>query len=266
MPYLIDTHSHLDGEEFTADIASVIGRAQDAGVKKILIPNINANTVVGIKNLCSQYKDVLHPMIGLHPEDVNGDSMSVLDTMEQELQQPNDYIAIGEIGLDYYWDETYKEMQKTVFKRQVSWSKEYGLPLMIHTRSAHADMVETMSEAAESGILGKGGVFHCFAGTAEEAGELLAFDKFMLGIGGIVTFKKSTLPAVLKECVPLSRIVLETDSPYMAPVPYRGKRNESAYVAEVARKLAEVYECSYEEVIRQTYENAVRVFGDKLAI
>ncbi len=261
--YLMDTHAHLDGEEFAEDIAEVIERAKAAGVHKILIPNINGNTTEGVKSLCKQYAGMLHPMIGLHPEDVSCDSMQVLDTMETELQQPNDFIAIGEIGLDYYWDASQKELQKYVFRRQALWSNRYSLPLMIHTRSAHSDMVEIMTDLKEHGEIQHGGVFHCFAGTAEEAKDLLAFDGFMLGIGGIVTFKKSTLPDVLREVVPLSRIVVETDSPYMAPVPNRGKRNESAYVADVARKLAEIYNCTPEEVAIQTTRNAAMVFGAK---
>ncbi len=266
MSYLIDTHTHLDGEEFADDIQEVIRRAQEAGVSKMLIPNINADTLSGITTLCNTHKGVLYPMVGLHPEDVKDDYTNVLDKLEQELQQSNGFIAIGEIGLDYYWDVTYKKIQIEAFKRQVGWSGKYGLPLMIHTRSAHSDMVGIMREASDNNRLNHGGVFHCFAGTAEEAEELLAFNGFMLGIGGIVTFKKSTLPDVLKEAVPLSRIVLETDSPYMAPVPFRGKRNESAYVVHVAQKIADIYECGIEEVIHQTTQNARRVFGDKIAI
>ncbi len=266
MQYLIDTHAHLDGEEFADDISGVIDRAHISGIHKILIPNVNSATTAQVKALCSQFPQTLHPMIGLHPEDVKTDYTSVLDEMEHELQQPNEFIAIGEIGLDYYWDTTYKEEQIAAFKRQVSWSERYELPLMIHTRSAHKDMVETMLEAAKNNALQYGGVFHCFAGTEEEAGEFLQFDGFMLGIGGIVTFKKSTLPLVLQKVVPLTRIVLETDSPYMAPVPNRGKRNESSFIIHVAQKIANIYECDVEHVIQQTTQNAVKVFGSKTAI
>ncbi len=266
MQYLIDTHAHLDGEEFANDISEVIDRAHISGIHKILIPNVNATTTTQVKELCSKFPRTLHPMIGLHPEDVKKDYTRVLEEMEKELQQANNFIAIGEIGLDYYWDTTYKEEQIAVFKRQVSWSERYGLPLMIHTRSAHKDMVEIMQEAANANTLNHGGVFHCFAGTAEEANDFLKFNGFMLGIGGIVTFKKSPLPSVLKETVPLTRIVLETDSPYMAPVPNRGKRNESSYLTYVAQKIADIYECSIDEVISQTTQNAVKVFGCKIAV
>ncbi len=266
MQYLIDTHAHLDGEEFSGDISVVIDRAQASGIHKILIPNVNSATTAQVKELCSKFPRTLHPMIGLHPEDVKTDYTRVLEEMEEELQQANAFIAIGEIGLDYYWDTTYKEEQISAFKQQIEWGHKYIKPLMIHTRSAHADMIAIMKEAADTGILNHGGVFHCFAGTVEEANEFLNFNGFMLGIGGIVTFKKSTLPAVLKESVPLTRIVLETDSPYMAPVPNRGKRNESANIAFIAQKIADIYECSLEEVIQQTTQNATSVFGDKIAI
>ncbi len=266
MQYLIDTHAHLDGEEFNNDISEVIDRAQASGIHKILIPNVNSATTSQVKELCRKFPQTLHPMIGLHPEDVKTDYTRVLEKMEEELQQTNDFIAIGEIGLDYYWDTTYKEEQIAAFKQQIEWGNIYIKPLMIHTRSAHADMISIMKEAADSGILNHGGVFHCFAGTTEEANEFLNFNGFMLGIGGIVTFKKSTLPTVLKESVPLTRIVLETDSPYMAPAPNRGKRNESANIAFIAQKIADIYECSLEDVIQQTTQNAMTVFGEKIVI
>lgn len=259
-PYFIDTHAHIDGEEFIDDFEDTVKRALGSNVKKIFIPNINAGTIDRIDKLCDSKQGILYPMIGLHPEDVKPENIEMLNDMEERLSSHNSYIAIGEIGLDYYWDDTYKDLQKEVFRRQIDWSVEYGLPLMIHTRAAHSDMVEII-ELANKEHQGKlSGVFHCFAGSIEEAQDLLKFENFMFGIGGIVTFKKSSLPEVLKSTIPLERIVLETDAPYMAPVPHRGKRNESAYIKDIAEKLAEIYECDVEHVMVQTTNNALKVF------
>lgn len=257
---MIDTHTHLDGEEFVEDLEQVLQRAQEAGVEKMFLPNVNEATWPRLYSLCQQYTQVLYPMIGLHPEDVNPtqrDVTQVLDDMEALLQRGIPVIGIGEVGLDFYWDETYRQEQLDAFERQVEWGVRYHLPLMIHARNAQRELVEVISHHAEEGLRG---VFHCFTGTADEARELLAFDGFLLGIGGVLTFKKSKLPDVLREAVPLSRIVLETDSPYMAPVPHRGQRNESAFVVEVARRLADVYEVGVEEVDRVTTENAKKLF------
>lgn len=258
--YLIDTHAHLDGDEFLDDLNEVIQRAKDCNVQKIFIPNINANSLERIKQITKVHKGTLYPMIGLHPEDVNYEYSETLDLMENDLKNQNFYIGIGEIGLDYYWDDTKKEQQKKAFARQVEWGIKYDLPLMIHTRSAHKDMITIMAEAQTRHTGKLKGVFHCFAGTADEAREMQSIDNFMIGIGGIVTFKKSQLPETIREAIPLSRIVLETDSPYMAPVPHRGKRNESSFVDNVAEKLAEIFGCRKEDVIRQTTDNALSVF------
>lgn len=257
---MIDTHTHLDGEEFVKDLEQVLQRAQEAGVEKMFLPNVNEATWPRLYSLCQQHPQVLYPMIGLHPEDVNPtqrDVTQVLDDMETLIQSSISVIGIGEVGLDFYWDETYRQEQLDAFERQVEWGVRYHLPLMIHARNAQRELVEVVSRHAEEGLRG---VFHCFTGTADEARELLAFDGFLLGIGGVLTFKKSKLPDVLREAVPLSRIVLETDSPYMAPVPHRGQRNESAFVVEVARRLADVYEVGVEEVDRVTTENAKKLF------
>lgn len=261
---MIDTHAHLDGEEFAEDITEVIQRAKDAGVEKIFLPNVNEDTLQPIIHLCAAYPGYLYPMIGLHPEEVNPTKIDVdatLDAMESILESHdlmNTCVAIGEVGLDFYWDKTYKEKQIEVFERQITWAIKYHLPLMIHARNAHAELVEIISKYQSKNNLT--GVFHCFTGTEEEATQLLSFPNFALGIGGVLTFKKSKLPEVLKSAVPLSRIVLETDSPYMAPVPHRGKRNESAFVSLVAAKLAEIYDISLQEVERQTNLTVARIF------
>lgn len=255
---LIDTHAHLYGEEFAEDTDAVIERARQVGVDKIFLPNINAGTVEPMLRLCRRYPGYLYPMLGLHPTDLEPDYRQVLDNMERRLQDVHPYIAVGEVGLDYYWSRTYYTEQQEAFQRQVDWAVRYGLPLMIHSRSAHAELVDIMrTRCAAHGLRG---VFHCFAGTPEEAEELLAFDGFMLGIGGVLTYKKSPLPETLS-VVPLTRVVLETDAPYLAPVPCRGKRNESAWVRHTAEALAVIYKVTPDEVASVTSANAVRVFG-----
>ena len=257
---MIDTHTHLDGDEFLSDLDEVIARAQAAGVEKMFLPNVNEETWPRISHLCEIYPQVLYPMIGLHPEDVDPTKRNitqVLDDMEALLEQGVPVIGIGEVGLDFYWDQTYQKEQIEAFERQIEWAIKYHLPLMIHARNAHTELVNIISKHSADHLTG---VFHCFTGTEEEASQLLSFSGFALGIGGVLTFKKSKLPDVLKSVVPLSRIVLETDSPYMAPVPYRGKRNESAFVRNVAEKLAEVYDTSLEEVEQQTNLNVSRIF------
>ena len=219
---IIDTHTHLDGEEFADDRQEVIERAREAGVCKVFIPAIDLPSVTTVMQVCSANPGYAYPMIGLHPEEVRADWQQVLDEMKQLLlanllstTQPH-AIAIGEVGLDYYWSREF----------------EKELP---------------------------GGVFHCFTGNEKEAAELLRFDRFLLGIGGVLTFKKSHLPEVIKT-IPLERIVLETDSPYMAPVPMRGKRNEPAFTAHVLQKMAEAYGMSSEDVAAQTTANAMQLF------
>ena len=256
---LIDTHSHLDGEEFASDLEQVLERAEASGVGKIFIPNISPETLPSVDRLCREHEGVLYPMIGLHPENIGtqADDDAFMSLMRSRLAADNKYIAIGEVGLDFYWDASRKDEQERVFSMQVDMASEFGLPLMIHARSAHESLVKEMERHRETMLTG---VFHCFTGTDEEAEQLLSYPGFMLGVGGVLTFRKSALPDVLSRSVPLSRIVLETDSPYMAPVPHRGKRNESSFVADVAEKLASVYGVSREEVEDVTTANALKVF------
>lgn len=253
----IDTHSHIYGPEFSEDIAEVIARAKEAGVDKVLLPNINSETVQPMLDLCQQYPGYLFPMIGVHPEDLAEDYQKQLDDMHVLLKEGHPYIAIGEIGLDYYWEATRSEEQKDAFEQQVSWAAEHHLPLMIHTRSAHQDLVEIMKRHEGEHLKG---VFHCFGGTREEAEELLRFDGFVLGIGGVLTYKKSKLHEVVKE-IPLSRIVIETDAPYLAPVPCRGKRNEPAFARHTLERLADIYKVTPEEVMKRTNDNVLSIFN-----
>ena len=259
---IIDTHTHLDGEEFAADRHEVIGRARQAGVAKVFVPAIDLPSVSTVLDVCTAFPGYAYPMIGLHPEEVRVDWQEVLSKMKQlliaNLQSsvlPH-VIAIGEVGLDYYWSREYEKEQLAAFEQQVLWSIETRLPLMIHCRKAQQEIVHLLKHY-ESDL--PGGVFHCFTGNEKEAAELLRFDRFLLGIGGVLTFKKSHLPEVIRE-IPLSRIVLETDSPYMAPVPMRGKRNEPAFTAYVLEKMAAAYGLDPEVVARQTTSNAMQLF------
>lgn len=251
---IIDTHSHLDGEEFADDLPEVIQRAKEAQVEKILVPNVNLQGLQHLIEVCDSYKGYLYPMIGLHPEDVKNDYQTQLDQMQAILEEnPSKFTAIGEVGLDFYWDETYRKEQMDAFEQQIQWAKQYNKPLMIHARNAFQELVDMMESHRNDNLTG---VFHCFTGTEEEAQKLLTFEGFKLGIGGVLTFKKSTLPEVLKNVVPLSRIVVETDSPYLAPVPHRGKRNESAFIIEIIKRLTEIYACNMENIATETKKNA----------
>ena len=234
----IDTHTHLDGEEFAADRAEVMARAREAGVGKVFLPAIDIKSTEAILDVCRQYPGYAYPMVGLHPEEVRADWREVLAQMKQYLKPENRFIAIGEVGLDYYWSREFEQEQLDAFEEQVKWSVETRLPLMSHCRKGQNEMVQLLRRYKNDL---PGGVFHCFTGNEHEAEELLQFDRFVLGIGGVLTFKKSHLPEVLPAAVPLDRIVIATDSPYMAPVPMRGQRNESAYVKFVLQRLAEAY-------------------------
>lgn len=255
--FFIDTHTHLDGEEFAADRAEVMARAREAGVGKVFLPAIDLKSADAVLAVCRDYPDYAYPMLGLHSEEVRADWRDVLAQMKQRLTPNNRFIAIGEVGLDYYWSREFAEEQLEAFEEQVRWSVETRLPLMIHCRKGQNEMVQLLRRYKDAL---PGGVFHCFTGNAHEAEELLAFDRFVLGIGGVLTFKKSHLPEVLPTVVPLDRIVLETDSPYMAPVPMRGQRNESAYVRYVLQQLAEAYGVSEDVVADTTTATAKRVF------
>ncbi len=263
---MIDTHAHIDGEEFGEDFTEVLSRAQQAGVERIFLPAIDLSSSRRILALCRDYPDYLYPMLGLHPEEVKEDyrdELAELKTLIRDSLYGGDkLLAIGEVGLDFYWSREYQEQQMDAFRSQVEWSIEMGLPLMLHCRKAQNEMVKMLREY-ESQL--RGGVFHCFTGNEHEAEELLAFDNFVLGIGGVLTFKKSPLPDVLPRVVPLERIVLETDSPYMAPVPMRGKRNESAYVRFVVERLAEAYGVTPSEVERVTNATCRRIFSYQCA-
>ena len=259
---LIDTHTHLYDEAFDADRRAAVGRALEAGVTKMLLPNINPDTVEPMLAMCREWPGTFYPLIGLHPEDVRDDWADVLAGMFPGEGGSGEaacgpYVGIGEVGLDFYWDTTYRLQQLEAFDWQVRRAVACGLPLVIHQRAAFGELLDVMQLYRTDCPTG---IFHCFGGTAEEAEALLAFDGFMLGIGGTVTYKKSTLPDVLRSVVPVSRIVVETDSPYLAPVPHRGQRNETSYIVDTTKKLADIYGLPADEMAAITTANAQRVF------
>jgi TatD DNase family protein len=282
---MIDTHCHLDGEEYNDDLSEVISRAAEAGVEKMFVPAIDLPSSRRIIALCSQYPGRLYPMVGLHPEEVHADWREQLAELRSLLaahssvgdaaphsrsencgsaavhDETPSWLAIGEVGLDFYWSREFEQEQLQAFEEQVRWSVETRLPLMIHCRKAQNEMVAILKRYADDL---PGGVFHCFTGNEIEARQLLEFPRFVLGIGGVLTFKKSHLPEVLPDAVSLDRIVLETDAPYMAPVPHRGQRNEPAFVANVLHRLAQAYAVTPEEAAARTNANVSRVFGISL--
>lgn len=256
MNKFIDTHTHLFCEEFCEDVDAAIARAVDAGVERLCLPCIKLETLPALLSLCERHPGICYPMIGLHPTDVTPDYKAELDVMEKILRADNRFIAVGEVGLDFYWSEEFRKEQFEAFEAQIAWAKEYSLPLVIHSRSAFKELSEVMEEHRSAGLMG---VFHCFSGDETEAQALLSHEGFYLGVGGVLTYKKSNLRDVLST-VPLERVVLETDSPYLAPVPHRGKRNESSYIPHIAEALAAVYGCTVERVAQVTTENALSLF------
>lgn len=254
---LIDTHSHLFLDDFSEDFPQVMERAKQAGVTSVFMPNIDSTTIEPLLSVCAAYPGYCFPMIGLHPTSVNESYKEELDVVRKWLETSTQFVALGEIGLDFYWDKTFEKEQLAVFEQQIEWALEYSLPVVIHSRDAFDAIYKVMERYKGTALTG---IFHSFTGTAEEAARLLEFRGFMLGINGVVTFKKSTLPEALLS-VPLERIVLETDSPYLTPAPNRGKRNESAYVKDTMLKVAALYAMAPEQVSEVTSQNALKVFG-----
>lgn len=253
---LVDTHTHLYDERLMAD-EQQISRAVEAGVQRMYMPNCNSETVDGMLRLADKWPGHCLPMMGLHPCYVKDDYRSELETVAKWMEQ-REFAAIGEIGLDYYWDLTWKVQQHEAFREQIDLALKYSLPIVIHSRESTQDCIDVVREK-QNGALS--GVFHCFSGTIEEAKQVIELG-FYLGIGGVVTYKKSTLADVVRE-IPLEYIVLETDAPYLAPVPYRGKRNESAYIPTIAAMIAEIKGISIEEVAAMTTANANKLFQYK---
>ena len=258
-PFFIDTHCHINEPEFSEDLDQVVARARESGVGLMLLPSVNTESPASIIDVCNRWPDCTRPMIGLHPEDVKDDYEDVLARMHSVLKnsEKGEWMAVGEVGLDYYWSREFEKEQLIAFERQVEWSIETCLPLMIHCRKAQNEMVKLLRKYEKEL---PGGVFHCFTGNQHEAEELLQFDRFVLGIGGVSTFKKSHLAEDLAAVVPLSRLVLETDAPYMAPAPHRGERNESSFIPFIIKRLADAYGVTEEELASKTTETAKRIF------
>ena len=281
---MIDTHCHIDEEAFEPDREEVIARQQQSGVQAMIVPGVNVASINSVMELCHAHPGYCYPALGLHPEDVKADWREQLATVEAAIRAHRDeLVAIGEIGLDYYWDKTYKEEQKEVLRRQLLLARELNLPVILHNREATEDILSIVNTIAndqspitndQSPITNNQlrGVFHCYSGSKETA-EIILKMGFYLGIGGVLTFKNSKLSETLRELNQseiknqqseiLNRLLLETDAPYMAPTPHRGERNESRFMALVAERLAQVLNVSVDEIIEATSANARQLFGIK---
>lgn len=254
-PMLTDTHTHLYSEAFDEDRKEMIERALDLGIDRFFIPAIDKSYTKAMYELEEQYPEYMHLMMGLHPTSVQENFEAELDHVEAQFEQRK-FIAVGEIGIDLYWDKSTLGIQKVAFKRQIQLAKKYELPIVIHCRDAFDEIFEVLEEEQDDALFG---IFHCFTGTLEQARRVISFG-MKLGIGGVVTFKNGKIDQFLHE-IDISNIVLETDAPYLTPAPHRGKRNESSYLQLVAAKVAEVYGISEKEVAKITTQNSKEVFG-----
>ncbi len=253
---LMDTHLHLYAPEFLDDIDEVIKKAHSQGVTVFVLPNIDAQSIEPMNTLCAKYKNFF-PLMGLHPCYVKEDYQEQLALIKQELFNSNNkYFGVGEIGIDLYWDKTFLNQQREVFKTQITWAKQKQLPIVIHARDSFDEIFEIMDQENDENLKG---IFHCFTGTLAQAHKIIEYGGFKLGIGGVVTFKKSGVDEVVKQ-LDLQHLVLETDSPYLAPVPFRGKRNEPAYLPFIAQKVCEIKNESIETISEITSKNAQQIF------
>ncbi len=256
---LIDTHCHLYLPEFDVDREEMLQRADDAGVKKFFLPNIDSNSIDSLLQLSKEHSSTCYPMVGLHPCSVKENWKTEIEKIQTLLFDSNfKWFGIGETGLDYYWDKSFVDRQKENFQLHVDWAKKLQLPIIIHSRDSLSDSIEMIKKKKDENLTG---IFHCFSGNEEEAKQIMDLD-FFLGIGGVVTFKNGGLDKVLEK-IPLTHVVLETDSPYLAPAPHRGKRNESSFLKLVVKKIAEVKNIDVEEVAAITTANALKVFKIK---
>ena len=251
---LTDTHTHLYADEFASDLQQVVENAYAKDVKYFLLPNIDSTTIKRMKELCKTYPNNMFPMMGLHPTSVNDNYHKELQLVLKELET-NKYYAVGEVGIDLYWDKSFQKEQNFVFRYQIELAREFKLPLVIHTRRSFDEVIHIIEETNADGLTG---VFHCFGGTWEEAMRIKELG-FKFGIGGVVTFKNSGLDKIVDH-LDLEDILLETDSPYLTPIPFRGSRNESAYIHIIAQKVADLKGVSIEEVAKVTTQNARDLF------
>ena len=279
---MIDTHCHIDEEAFASDREEVIARQRENGVQAMIVPGVNGASIETVLDVCHRHPNYCYPALGLHPEDVKADWEEQLATVESAIREHrNELVAIGEIGLDYYWDKTFKEEQKEVLRRQLVLARELDLPVILHNRESTEDIMRLVHDTANEKLKMKNeelkplrGVFHCFNGSKETAQQILDLG-FYLGIGVVLTFKNCKLADTLSELntkwsndqineqMVLDKIVLETDAPYMAPVPHRGERNESRFMELVAERLAEIFQCPKQYIIDATSANAKQLFGLK---
>lgn len=254
--HLIDTHSHIYGDQFTEDIDLVVARCLEQGVKQVVLPNIDVESISQVDGLTAKFPDVMHPMMGLHPCSVKENYLDELKVIKNALDKGN-YCGIGEIGIDLYWDKTFLNEQKEAFKIQCGWAVERKQPIVIHVRDSFDEIFEVLDEIHTPELFG---VFHCFTGTLAQAEKILSYKNFKMGVGGVLTFKNSGVDKVIAD-IDLEHLILETDAPYLTPTPYRGKRNESSYTALVAQKLAEVKGVPIEEIAAQTTQTAKEIFN-----
>ena len=253
---LIDTHTHLFSDKYSDDQHDVIQRAIDAGVERMYLPNISKDTIAAMNSVVAAFPEHCFAMVGLHPCHVSEDFQTEVDHVNTELATGR-YVAVGETGLDYHWDLTHKALQKDALRQQIAMAKKFQLPIVLHTRESFDDTYELIKEQNDDDLTG---VFHCFSGSIEEAEKVRDLGGFYIGIGGVATFKNTNHKTVLPE-VPLEMIVLETDSPYLAPTPYRGKRNESSYLVEVAKHVAKIKGVSEEVLAEITTRNALTLYN-----
>lgn len=253
--HLIDTHTHLFAQEFDEDRSEVIHRALEKGVQQMLLPNIDSRSIQPMLNLCKEFPNNCFPMIGIHPCDVKENYLEELVIIEEWLQIEN-FVAVGEIGIDLYWDKSTLSIQADAFRKQIELAKKYKLPIAIHVRNSFDEVLDIVDELNDDNL---SGVFHCFTGNEVQANHIINYSGFKLGIGGVVTFKNSGLDKTLST-ISIENLILETDSPYLAPTPYRGKRNESSHVVLVAEKLAEIYGKSLQEIASITTKSAKELF------
>lgn len=252
---MIDTHCHLDDPVFAADLPELILRQKQSGVEYIVVPGVNVNSLRTVRTVTEAFPNFLLPALGLHPEEIGADYATALLILHEALLTQK-WVAVGEIGLDYHFDLTYKKEQQLAFETQLEWAADHDLPVLIHSRDATQDCLSILQSVTKVKPLR--GIMHCFSGSREVAEQIVEMG-FLLGIGGVITFKNAKLADNLKT-IPLSKLVLETDAPYLAPVPHRGERNESSYMLFVAQKLAEVYACSVEKVLSETTKTAKSLF------
>ena len=252
----IDTHTHLFASEFKDDIDIVVKNAINSGVSKMLLPNIDSSTTNSMIQLCNKYPKHCFPMVGLHPCSVKKDNIEKEILHVEEMLNKNKFIAIGEIGLDLYWDKSTLSYQKVAFESQIKLAKKYQLPIVIHVRDSFNEAIEIVEKLNNENL---SGVFHCFTGNIQEAERIINLQNFYLGIGGVVTFKNGGINKIINQ-ISLDNIILETDSPYLTPTPFRGKRNESKYLVNIAQKMSEIYEIDINEIANKTSGNAIDLF------